>query len=78
MQDPRGGSTRRKLGAVRFLRGMRSPSTASGGVEGRDYVEMDVPNDRIRQVFNPITRIDELQIVGDVPHGPTSAVVRRR
>jgi hypothetical protein len=35
-------------------------------------------DDRISQVFNPLTRIEELQIRGDVPLGPTSTIVRRR
>jgi hypothetical protein len=34
---------------------------------GRNFVETDVPIDRVSRVYNPLTKAHELQVVGDVP-----------
>jgi hypothetical protein len=34
---------------------------------GRNYVETDVPPDRVKRVYNPYSKSYELQVVGDVP-----------
>ena len=43
---------------------------------GRDIVETDVPANLVQRVKNPITKVDELQIIGDVPL-LNSRIIRR-